>query len=303
MPQAVVKRLIKRGLLAAGYYSRELARSVFPGAVVLCYHGIRGDGATDTAPFQDLHVRERVFEAHCRLIRDHCHPIDLDALGDIRAGGARPARPVLVTLDDGYRNVLERALPILRRYEIPAVAFVCSEPIAERRLLWFDRVARAEGEAAVERLKTLAYAAWRERTSTCETCDESDPQAVLTIDEVRTLARTPGIEIGCHSRTHPILARATREEQSGEVLASKHAIEHWIGARVRAFAYPNGRPGIDYTQTTVSALRECGYTDAFSICDRFVSPDDDPLEQPRFTMLDSISAAELAHRLCHAWPR
>src|SRR6478736_2662844 len=46
-------------------------------------------------------------------------------------------------------DVFELARPILRRYRIPAAIFVCSNPVRDQQLFWFDAIARKRGEAAV----------------------------------------------------------------------------------------------------------------------------------------------------------
>ena len=150
---------IKRMLLATQQYRRVLGRTVLPGVAVLGYHGLRPDGLGPGAvPFENLHVTASTFEAHCRLLRDTCHPISLDDWRAARSGGnPLPARPVLITFDDGYRSVATIAAPALKRYGLPAVVFACSEPIANRRLLWFDAVASRAGEAAVDAWKMRDY--------------------------------------------------------------------------------------------------------------------------------------------------
>ena len=53
---------------------------------------------------------------------------------------------MLITFDDGYRSVSRIGAPILAAHRLPAVVFVCTDPIANRRLLWFDEVAARDGE-------------------------------------------------------------------------------------------------------------------------------------------------------------
>ena len=72
---------------------------------------------------------------------------------------------------------------------------------------------------------------------------------------------------------------------------------------MRAFAYPNGRPGVDYTATTIDLLRELGIDAAFTMRPSFARPDEPALERSRFLIVDEVSGAELAHRLAHTWPR
>ena len=124
---------VKQGLLTVGHYRRALAQTTFPGVAVLGYHGVRADDLPAGAmAFENLHVRASTFDAHCRVIRECCDPITLDDWREAAAGAAAlPPRPVLITFDDGYRSVLRgsarRSWPPI---DLPAVVFVCTDPIA-----------------------------------------------------------------------------------------------------------------------------------------------------------------------------
>jgi len=273
---------------------------------VLCYHGLRPDGLEAGAvPLGNLHVSASAFEAHCRLVRETCHPISLDDWRAAWRGDFRlPARPVLMTFDDGYRSVATIAAPLLERFELPAVVFACSEPIAERRLLWFDAIASRDGAAAVEEWKSLDYEAWRRGcVSVPSAADDDDPRAVMTVAQLQTLSRQRGIEVGAHTARHPILARGSVQRQREEIAESRDAIAGWIGRPVRAFAYPNGRKELDYTPATVGILADLGFDAAFAIHRAFARPQEPALERSRFLMLASVTGAELAHRLAYTWPR
>lgn len=295
----------KHALLALGHYRRALARTTFPGVAVLGYHGLRADDLPPGAmAFENLHVRASTFDAHCRVIRECCNPISLDDWREAVAGRLPlPPRPVLMTFDDGYRSVFRIGAPILAAHGLSAVVFVCTDPIATRRLLWFDDVAARDGEAEVERWKSCDYDRWLAGCADTTPVADDDPRALMTIDEVVALDRSGRIEVGGHTARHAILAHASRERQCEEIAQSLDAICRWTGKPVRAFAYPNGRPGVDYNDTTVNILRERGIDAAFTMRPAFVGPDEPALERSRFLMLAVVSGAELAHRLAHSWPR
>ena len=255
--------------------------------------------------FGDLHTRLRDLAAHCRFVRETCHPISLEQWRQARAGGERlPARPVLFTFDEGYRPVFTRALPVLRQFGIPAVIFVWSDPVEQRRLTWYDAVARRLGEAEAERLKTVPYEEWRRLCEeNAEPADDSDPCAPLTVSELGALARTTDIEIGGHTAGHPVLAQADLETQREEIARNKSRLEAWTGRPVRAFAYPNGEPGTDYTHHTVKLVEESGFDFGFTTRYGFSTSAEPPLELSRFLILRGVSAAELGHRLTYSWRR
>jgi peptidoglycan/xylan/chitin deacetylase (PgdA/CDA1 family) len=297
---------IKRGLLAAGHYRRALGRSRFPGVAVLGYHGLRDDDSPDgSMAFENLHVRASTFEAHCRVIRDTCDPITLDDWRAALLGTAPlPPRPVLVTFDDGYRSVFTIGAPILAAANLPAVVFACSDPMERRHLLWFDDVAAREGEAAVEPWKARDYGSWLTACATgTQAVADADPRAVMTVPELQALSRQRGIEIGAHTERHPILAHAAPAAQRAEIAGNRAALEAWTGRPVRAFAYPNGRPGVDYNGDTVTILRDLGFDFGFTMRPAFATADEPPLERSRFMVLAEILGPELAHRMAYTWPR
>jgi len=296
---------VKRGALAAGHYRRQLRRSSFPGVAVLCYHGLRGDDWPDgMMPFENLHIRASTFDEHCRVVRDSCDPISLDDWRAALAGGPPlPARPVLMTFDDGYRSVATMAAPILGAHGLPAAVFVCSEPIASRTRLWFDAIAAREGEEAVHAWKERDYASWLAACGEPPAVADDDPCALMRDAELAALARQPGIEVGAHTARHPILSRGTVDEQRDEIVRSRDAIERWTGRPVRAFAYPNGRPRTDYTEDTIGILRGLGFDAGFTTHSRFATASEPAFERSRFLVVAAVTAQELSHRLAYTWPR
>jgi len=299
----VIKPAVKRVLYAAGHYARRLSDVAFPGVAVLCYHAVRPDDwPSGRMVFEGLHVRASELDAHCRILASMCHPISFAQWRAALDGGPPlPDRAVLVTFDDGYRTVATVAQPILERYGIPFTVFVCSTPVEERTYFWYDAVALRDGEQEAQRLKHARFEEWSAAAlGASRAVPESDPHAPLNVGEIRELARR-GVEIGGHTTSHPILARADRAQQRREIQCNQMALEAWTARPVTTFAYPNGEPS-DYSHDTMSILKELGYTAAFTTQSGFASGDC-RFECPRFLMLAGVSDAELAHRFAYSWRR
>lgn len=296
---------IKATLNAVGFYHRRLQDDPFPGVAVLAYHGVRADG-TSASSMQggDLHVTAARFADHCRVLTDLCTPISGARFRAISTGAAMaPPRAVLVTFDDGYASVLTRALPVLERYGLPAVVFACPAPIERRERFWFDAVAERHGAAAVEGLKTMSYSRWLEAAEAAAMpVTPGDPHAPLTVSELQHLAAHPLIEIGAHTMTHPLLARAPLDVQLREMSESRSTLQAWLGHAPAMFAYPNGRPEVDYTIETVGGAAAL-FDDAFGVGQTFTDPASMRHNQRRLLMFDSITGAALAHCLAVSWPR
>lgn len=253
---------------------------------------------------RELHVSRARLAEHCRVIRELCTPISAEAFVAAATGGPPlPPRAVLVTFDDGYAGLLRLALPVLERFQVPAVAFVCPAPIARGVRFWFDAVAERRGDPAVAAMKLLPFDEWRAEAGRYEmTAADGDPHRPLTVDELRRLAASPLIEIGSHTMTHPILANAPAERQREEMAESRRVLTGWLGTAPRLFAYPSGRPGVDYTPGTVATMRTL-FAEGFAVGETFTDPIAHRGEQRRFTILDSVSGSELGHRLAVSWPR
>jgi peptidoglycan/xylan/chitin deacetylase (PgdA/CDA1 family) len=105
---------------------------------------------------------------------------------------------------------------------------------------------------------------------------------MMTSVELRRLAAM-GMGVGAHTIRHPILAmvddRAAREEIAG----SREHLEGIVRQPVTLFAYPNGRPGVDYGMRDADLVRALGFKASFTTSPG-ASRAGDPLhELPRFT--------------------
>lgn len=230
--------------------------------------------------------------------------ISLDDWRAILAGGKPlPPRPILFTFDDGYRTVFTVAKPILERYRIPVALLLCTAPIAHRRMFWHDAVALQHGENAVESARAILSGDWDALTGAMSwpIRNDDDPNAPLHIDDVKTLAEHPLFEIGAHTVSHPILRSMTAERQRTEIARSQGHVQEWTDRPARAFAYPNGRPALDYSQESVAIARSCGVDFAFTTGEAFAAVSHDHLECPRFVVLSGVDSAEMAHRLTYSW--
>ena len=217
--------------------------------------------------------------AQCEHIRRHYHPVSLAQVADSLYGGPPlPPHAVAITIDDGYRDFVTVAHPVFHAYDIPTTIFVVSDFLDGKGWLWHDIVAYALGTARngggrqraaiCDRLKRLPPAE-RERAVESLVRDlEVDlparppaEYAPMTWDDARRLAAA-GVEIGAHTRTHPILSTVTdRDRLRDEIVAPKARIEAELRRPALHFCYPNGRRS-DFTDEAVDLLRTAGFRTA-----------------------------------------
>jgi len=169
-----------------------------------------------------------------------------EVTGFLNGRNSIPAGSVLVTIDDGFRSTYSSALPVLRHYNIPAVAFISPGLIT--------------GQSSAQH-------------------DTSVPEAYISWDEARMLLEG-GIAIGSHSMTHRSVARISSTEAQEEILRSREILEDRIGEQMLAFAYPFGTRA-DYNETTAGLIKDAGYACAFTSQHGAIYAESDAFTLPR----------------------
>lgn len=107
-----------------------------PGPAILMYHQV--------VELEDDHwamaVTPRNFEEHLQVLRQHCRPLGLPHLTTDMIRGQLDPRSVVITFDDGYRDNLLNAKPLLERYDVPATVFVVGDAIGRDTEFWWDEL-------------------------------------------------------------------------------------------------------------------------------------------------------------------
>lgn len=243
--------------------TKSVRRSVSPWAgqrlLVVGYHGV-----------EDADV----FEEQIRFLRAHYTPLAArDIIAAAEKGIPLPKWSMLVTFDDGERSILEKALPILQRHDVPAVAFVVAGLIDSNLRLWWDELIDLLARDAVvpdglprkaadliRYCKKLPDQARRRLIDQLQRQFPRAPQGTpqLTADELRDLD-AGGITIGNHTLTHPCLDQCDTKVVNHEIADAHAILSDILSARPRLFAYPNG----NYDARAANCLDQLGYAAAF----------------------------------------
>lgn len=252
---------------------------------VLVFHRVNDEGD----PFFPS-VSTAVFAAWMKHIAEHYVVFTVEELAErIRRGGV-PRRALALTFDDGYRDMLTHAAPVLARHGLPATVFLATGYIGTTEMPWYDllalgfkttaqdRVELVFGQvlplgSTAERLRALQIALSHLKRISDESrrealarlleelqpaCAQRQKRLMLSWEEADTL-RGLGVSVGAHTVSHPILSRVGAAEAWQEIHGSKIAIERRLGTTVRAFAYPNGGRD-DYSGTTVDLVHRAGFS-------------------------------------------
>jgi peptidoglycan/xylan/chitin deacetylase (PgdA/CDA1 family) len=276
----------------------KLCRATHPRFVVLCYHRV---GVGGVPLFSEL--PSWVFEAQMRYIRRHYRVLSLDELCEEMQRPSETKDAVVVTFDDGYRDLYTDALPTLKKYQIPATIFLPIRCIETGEVPWYDRIflalkvfpkdrlqitlevprtfcldsyqARIDAAAEIIRhfrkipdQRRKAEAAALEDQVTLPADALSD--RMLTWEQVRTMCRD-GVSFGSHTMTHPAVSQLSASQLESELAESKRILRERTGQEAPHFAYPFGQP-TDCGTTAEPYLERYGYRSAVTTVEGINQP-------------------------------
>ncbi|MGP2437442.1 polysaccharide deacetylase family protein [Streptomyces sp. JW3] len=173
-----------------------------PRVPILMYHAVAAEPNDAT---RALSVSPAAFAEQMAVVADLGRtPVTTAELAAAwRTGRPLPARPLLITFDDGYAGVHRHALPVLAGHGFPATLFVSTG--------WLRGPYDTGGA----------------------------PDTMLDWGQVRELVAA-GVEIGGHSHTHPQLDQVHTGDLRHELIHCKEIITDQLGAAPVSFAYPYG---------------------------------------------------------------
>lgn len=302
---------------------KSLSASVLTRVVPLVFNGYRKQRLSILIYHRVLPERDPMrageptvheFDSQMRVLREYFHPLSLLEAVDRLQTETLPDGAVCVTFDDGYADNEIHAMPVLNKYRIPATVFVSTGFLNGGRM-WNDSVIEVlrdfEGEMLDLRELDLDCYTLRSTEQRLDAVDSIlrkikhfDPQKRITLvdeirkrgpqlpddlmmtdNQVRSLANN-GVTIGAHTVNHPILSSINSETAFSEIQQSKQYLEALIQQPVEVFAYPNGRPELDYTIEHRNLVSELGFKVAVSTHWGVSTPQSDRYQLPRFTPWD-----------------
>jgi hypothetical protein len=125
---------------------RRIVQGFAGGAIVLLYHRI-----SDEPDCFRNSVTPKNFAAHLEIIRKYTNPVSLQDVVTAAGSGSGVRSGVVITFDDGYADVYETALPLLRRFEVPATVYVVAGMAGADQEFWWDELEFAAGHLSSER--------------------------------------------------------------------------------------------------------------------------------------------------------
>lgn len=286
--------------------------------VVLGWHNVDGTWCFPARRGAGL----RGLAQQLRVLRRVANVVPLgSALADLSAGRPLPPRAVAITFDDGYRDNLVLAAPLLRDLDLPATCFLVPGLLSRTSRAWWEELGSAVANAQAaeisweDQLHPLSTAAERRvaldalaerlkrrnRAARDAALDEliglleparrySADEHFLDWDEAMRLREH--MEIGSHSLHHAILSEEDADEQSADLVSARAQLQQRLGVDASVLAYPNGKAA-DYGPGTVAAANRAGHSHAVTTRPGLNRPTTPDYEVRRTVMNPERGAIEL----------
>jgi peptidoglycan/xylan/chitin deacetylase (PgdA/CDA1 family) len=269
--------IIRSGLETLYFSGAHVALKPLLGGVgaILTLHHVRPPRPDRFQPNHLLEVTPRFFERVIKYLRRAgIEIVSLDEMHRRLSEGDFGKRFVCLTFDDGYRDTLHYAYPILKAAAAPFAIYVVSSFADRLGELWwlaleaviannnriglmiagrnrtFDCTSVAEKRALFDEL----YWYVRSRPTDAEThaivrdlaaCYRVDMAALcaehcMSWQELAELAADPLVTIGAHTVNHPMLAKVSEDTVRSEMNLSRSVIEAALAVRPQHLSYPVG---------------------------------------------------------------
>ncbi|GAA4027043.1 polysaccharide deacetylase family protein [Hymenobacter glaciei] len=169
-----------------------------------------------------------------------------------------PARPLILTFDDGYTDNHTNLLPLMQRYGYRGVLYLLGD-FGVRHNQW-----------------DLAT-------------DPTEPRADIMNPEQKLAFVAAGWEIGAHTQSHPRLSTLPLREATAEIRQSKAALETALHTEIVSFAYPYG----DLNDAVKNAVREAGFALGVATDTGGLTIEEDRMQVFRVNMFPNESTSSL----------
>jgi peptidoglycan/xylan/chitin deacetylase (PgdA/CDA1 family) len=231
------------------------------------------------------------FAAHVDFLREHYSLISLRQFLDARRmRTALPPRPLVLTLDDGYRGNYD-LLPVFETLPAPPTIFLCAGIVGTSKQFWFQHIDDPMSLRLLpdrERVERLRAAGFDEDAP-------SDKREALSRDEVEAMRYA--VDFQAHAMLHPSLPRCDDESARAEIGGAKRHLEESFGLDVYAYAYPFG----DQSPRDQKLVSELGYACALKSAGGFNSRDVDAFNLRRICIGDDDSIDRVAVKTIAIW--
>lgn len=323
MNNIAVKKILSSLFSASGILSALEQYYLSGKAFILMYHRVLNPADSQRLYVQPgMFVTSNSFSKQIAFLKERFEVVFLEELVKKIVNGEDVGGLCAITFDDGWLDNYTEAFPVLKKYGVPATIFLATGFIGTDRIFWpeelccyleqgmavkpesesvpqsyicfnddinryrqcqlntfFDRsIEILKGYSSDDREEVLGF--YRSILNT-----DSFPRQMINWIEAREMLSSGLVRFAAHTVNHEMLDQLSFQKAREEIVKSRADIEHNLGRRVTAFAYPNG----NYTENVLNILAESGFTAAVTTRKGFLARDTPLMEIPRIAIHEDVS--------------
>lgn len=308
-----LKQLLKKSFYSIGtlWLSEGLIKPFISNVIILVYHRVLPSDQINKNNIINYgnYVTVEQFEKQMEYISERFKVITLD---DMLNGIKVKNKPyVVITFDDGYKDNLIYALPVLEKYNIPTIIYIISavpENIAE--VWWFELEMICGSQKSVELnwlgknhqwemadlfAKERCFKEIKEIIIKLSSCNQVSKfienfggrsrlknfnETFLSWDEIIEMDQHPLVTIGSHTHNHLCLKNLDIKAARNEIMKSKNLIEKHLGHTIYHLSFPYGSK-LEVSDSNKRLAEKVGYKTAVTADNYVLGKEFDRYSLPR----------------------
>jgi len=263
---------------------------------ILCYHGVTSEPSSGIINYSRKHISEQEFEKQMHYLKVNCNVLSIDDVVNFHNSRIPyPNNSVVVTFDDGFRNNFTKAVPILKKYNIPATFYITSGIVNTDIMFWVDRLENSINCTAQNSLDLQSFGLGtfelHNYSSKIFALDQiklfcksqpnqlkdkviesveaqcgyipsnitSDYYTKISWPELKKISDDPLFTIGGHSLYHDILTSYSGDDSRliMDIEISIKLLEFNLKTPIHHYSYPEGQ-AIHFNEKIISILKSFG---------------------------------------------
>ena len=298
--------------------------------IILLYHQVSPED-TKFIENYNINVKPKLFDEHMKILKEDYAPITFDEWNDAIKNNEDVSDRVLVTFDDGYKDVINYGADILSKYNLDGIWFINGGMIDNDKVFWlsqlmylhdnnhlvkfitefdyqfpnllklinqpFQSVKDIDIWAKDNYSKVLAesLSKYVSDMGWDEVIEANTSSIYANSSELKSLSEN--FVIGNHTLSHPNFRNLSIEDKVKESEESREILEYIIGKNINTFAFPFGQEHLHWCQNDVSLLQNLGYDFIFSVANEFDRVNYDVIHRHEILELDKTEFKSFVNNL------
>ena len=302
--------------------------------IILLYHQVSPED-TKFIENYNINVKPNLFDKHMKILKNEYAPITFEEWNEAIKNDDDVSDRVLVTFDDGYKDVINYGAEILDKHNLDGIWFINGGMVNNDKVFWLSQLMYLYDNNYLDNflnefnldfpgllkpinlnnLPVKDVDMWA-KDNYSKTLDESLNKYILGLGwnemieanrnsiyanskELKTLSES--FVIGNHTLSHPNFRNLSIEDKIKESEESRNILENIIDKKINTFAFPFGQEHFHWCQNDVNILQNLNYDFIFSVANNIDRTNTDVIHRHEILEFDGSEFKTFLNDLHNDW--